>query len=148
MEEGSPLSEQETAALGVYFGGGSWPARMQAAEVEWTISTLYSIIEDQSAQRRPECPDEHRLLRLRGLLIGNVARREVPLANVFLRGERRVLGTSRARKLDLNIRRPPPLYSAVLKINEQVTFMGHASYPKMEQQAAQFEKSERVKRGS
>lgn len=96
MEEGSPLSEEETAALSVYISGGSWPARMQAAEAGWAISTLYSIMEDKGARRRPECPDEHRLLRLRGLLIGNAARREVPTTNVFLQGESRVLAKDRA----------------------------------------------------
>lgn len=87
MDEGSPLSDEEMASLRVYISGGSWPARMQATEAGWAISTLYSIMEDKGAHRRPECPDEHRLLRLRGLLIGNAARKEAPLTNVFLQGE-------------------------------------------------------------
>lgn len=97
MEDGSPLSDEEMASLSVYISGGSWPTRMQATEAGWAISTLYSMMEDKGAQRRPECPDEHRLLRLRGLLIGNAARKEALLTNVFLQGKPGVPAKDRAR---------------------------------------------------
>ncbi|EJF60868.1 5-oxoprolinase [Dichomitus squalens LYAD-421 SS1] len=54
---------------------------------------------------------------------------------------------SRPKIFDLNIRRPPPLYSTVLEVDERVTLVGYTSDPKAEQHAVQFDEQGRVKRG-
>lgn len=45
---------------------------------------------------------------------------------------------SRPKIFDLNIRRPPPLYSAVLEVDERVTLVGYTSDPQAEEHAVQF----------
>ena len=46
---------------------------------------------------------------------------------------------SRPKIFDLNIRRPPPLYSTVLEVDERVTLVGYTSDPEAEKNAAQFD---------
>ncbi|KZT65714.1 hypothetical protein DAEQUDRAFT_731141 [Daedalea quercina L-15889] len=54
---------------------------------------------------------------------------------------------ARPKIFDLNIRRPPPLYSTVLEVDERVTLVGYTSDPQAEQHAVQFDESGKVKRG-
>ena len=54
---------------------------------------------------------------------------------------------SRPKIFDLNIRRPPPLYSTVLEVDERVTLVGYTSDPKAEEHTVQFDEDGRVKRG-
>ncbi|KAI0739668.1 5-oxoprolinase [Daedaleopsis nitida] len=54
---------------------------------------------------------------------------------------------SRPKIFDLNIRRPPPLYSTVLEVDERVTLVGYTSDPQAEQHAVQFDEDGKVKRG-
>lgn len=46
---------------------------------------------------------------------------------------------SRPRIFDLNIRRPNPLYSTVIEVDERVTLVGYASDPEAEAHAIQFD---------
>ena len=54
---------------------------------------------------------------------------------------------SRPKIFDLNIRRPSPLYSTVLEVDERVTLVGYTSDPQAEQHAVQFDEAGKVKRG-
>ena len=54
---------------------------------------------------------------------------------------------SRPKIFDLNIRRPPPLYSTVLEVDERVTLVGYTSDPKAEEHAVQFNDQGKVIRG-
>ena len=54
---------------------------------------------------------------------------------------------SRPKIFDLNIRRPPPLYSAVLEVDERVTLVGYTSDPEAEKNAAQFDERGNLIRG-
>ena len=54
---------------------------------------------------------------------------------------------SRPKIFDLNIRRPPPLYSTVVEIDERVTLVGYTSDPKAEDHAIQFDEDGNVVRG-
>ena len=54
---------------------------------------------------------------------------------------------SRPKIFDLNIRRPPPLYSAVLEVDERVTLVGYTSDPEAEKNAVQFDKRGGLIRG-
>ncbi|KAH8105404.1 5-oxoprolinase [Cristinia sonorae] len=54
---------------------------------------------------------------------------------------------SRPKIFDLNIRRPPPLYSNVVEIDERVTLVGYTSDPKAEEHAIQFDEDGKVMRG-
>jgi 5-oxoprolinase (ATP-hydrolysing) len=54
---------------------------------------------------------------------------------------------SRPRIFDLNIRRPPPLYSTVVEIDERVTLVGYTSDPQAEEHNVIFDEDGRVKRG-
>ena len=54
---------------------------------------------------------------------------------------------SRPRIFDLNIRRPPPLYSTVLEIDERVTLVGYTSDPRAEEHKVLFDENGVVKRG-
>ncbi|TDL23523.1 5-oxoprolinase [Rickenella mellea] len=54
---------------------------------------------------------------------------------------------SRPKIFDLNIRRPPPLYSSVLEIDERVTLVGYTSDPNAGENAVQFDEDGNVKRG-
>lgn len=54
---------------------------------------------------------------------------------------------SRPRIFDLNIRRPPPLYSAVLEVDERVTLVGYTSDPEAEKNAVQFDECGNLTRG-
>jgi len=54
---------------------------------------------------------------------------------------------SRPRIFDLNIRRPAPLYSTVVEVDERVTLVGFTSDPHAEENAVQFHEDGSVKRG-
>lgn len=54
---------------------------------------------------------------------------------------------SRPKIFDLNIRRPPPLYSTVIEVDERVTLVGYTSDPKAEEHAVQFDKDGNITRG-
>jgi 5-oxoprolinase (ATP-hydrolysing) len=54
---------------------------------------------------------------------------------------------SRPKIFDLNIRRPPPLYSTVVEVDERVTLVGYTSDPQAEDHAVQFNEDGKVKRG-
>ncbi|KAF9466756.1 5-oxoprolinase [Collybia nuda] len=54
---------------------------------------------------------------------------------------------SRPKIFDLNIRRPPPLYSSVVEVDERVTLVGYTSDPKAEDHAIQFDEEGNVSRG-
>ncbi|TFK51237.1 5-oxoprolinase [Heliocybe sulcata] len=54
---------------------------------------------------------------------------------------------SRPRIFDLNIRRPAPLYSKVVEVDERVTLVGYTSDTKAEEHALQFNEDGSVKRG-
>ncbi|KAG7087286.1 hypothetical protein E1B28_013264 [Marasmius oreades] len=54
---------------------------------------------------------------------------------------------SRPKIFDLNIRRPPPLYSTVIEVDERVTLVGYTSDPKAEEHAVQFDEQGNVTRG-
>jgi 5-oxoprolinase (ATP-hydrolysing) len=45
---------------------------------------------------------------------------------------------ARPKIFDLNIRRPPPLYSEVLEVDERVTLVGYTSDPKFEENRTVF----------
>ncbi|KDR72862.1 hypothetical protein GALMADRAFT_73290 [Galerina marginata CBS 339.88] len=54
---------------------------------------------------------------------------------------------SRPKIFDLNIRRPAPLYSKVVEVDERVTLVGYTSDPKAEEHGVQFDESGKVVRG-
>ncbi|KAF9220709.1 hypothetical protein BS17DRAFT_714004 [Gyrodon lividus] len=54
---------------------------------------------------------------------------------------------SRPRIFDLNIRRPYPLYSEVVEVDERVTLVGYTSDPKAEENAIQWNEDETIRRG-
>lgn len=54
---------------------------------------------------------------------------------------------SRPKIFDLNIRRPPPLYSNVIEVDERVTLVGYTSDPKAEEHAVKFDEAGKVTRG-
>lgn len=54
---------------------------------------------------------------------------------------------SRPKIFDLNIRRPPPLYSAVLEVDERVTLVGYTSDPEAENNAVRFDERGNLIRG-
>ena len=54
---------------------------------------------------------------------------------------------SRPNIFDLNIRRPSPLYTTVLEVDERVTLVGYTSNPNAADHAVQFDENGRVIRG-
>ncbi|KAH9975282.1 5-oxoprolinase [Lactifluus volemus] len=54
---------------------------------------------------------------------------------------------SRPKIFDLNIRRPPPLYSTVIEIDERVTLVGYTSDPQAEEHQVLFGQNGQIKRG-
>jgi hypothetical protein len=54
---------------------------------------------------------------------------------------------SRPKIFDLNIRRPAPLFSTVLEVDERVTLVGYTSDPKAEEHAVQFDEQGNIIRG-
>ncbi len=54
---------------------------------------------------------------------------------------------SRPKIFDLNIRRPLPLYSEVLEVDERVTLVGYSSDPNANENAIQFDDDGNVNRG-
>src|SRR4051812_48152185 len=53
---------------------------------------------------------------------------------------------SRPKIFDLNIRRPPPLYGAVLEVDERVTLVGYTSDPQAEENMVRFDEAGEVVR--
>ena len=54
---------------------------------------------------------------------------------------------SRPKIFDLNIRRPPPLYSTVIEVDERVTLVGYTSDPQAEANAVQFDEDGKIVKG-
>ncbi|KIJ67449.1 hypothetical protein HYDPIDRAFT_84895 [Hydnomerulius pinastri MD-312] len=54
---------------------------------------------------------------------------------------------SRPKIFDLNIRRPSPLYSEVVEVDERVTLVGYTSDPKTEENAIQWNEQGEIMRG-
>ncbi|KAF8581969.1 5-oxoprolinase [Ramaria rubella] len=54
---------------------------------------------------------------------------------------------SRPRIFDLNIRRPSPLYSAVVEVDERVTLAGYTSDPQVAEHAVVFTEDGKIERG-
>ncbi|KAI0319708.1 5-oxoprolinase [Amylostereum chailletii] len=54
---------------------------------------------------------------------------------------------SRPKIFDLNIRRPPPLYTDVIEVDERVTLVGYTSDPQAEEHAVQFDADGQISRG-
>lgn len=54
---------------------------------------------------------------------------------------------SRPRIFDLNIRRPPPLYSTVVEVDERVTLVGYTSDPQAEEHNIIFTEDGKVESG-
>lgn len=54
---------------------------------------------------------------------------------------------SRPKIFDLNIRRPPPLYSKVVEVDERVTLVGYTSDPKAEEHQVKFDADGNIIRG-
>ena len=54
---------------------------------------------------------------------------------------------SRPKIFDLNIRRPPVLYSEVLEVDERVTLVGYTSDPQAAENAVQFDADGKMIRG-
>ena len=54
---------------------------------------------------------------------------------------------ARPRIFDLNIRRPSPLYSEVIEVDERVTLVGYTSDPKAEEHAIRFDEDGTVGKG-
>ncbi|KJA16587.1 hypothetical protein HYPSUDRAFT_71248 [Hypholoma sublateritium FD-334 SS-4] len=54
---------------------------------------------------------------------------------------------SRPKIFDLNIRRPAPLYSKVVEVDERVTLVGYTSDPEAEEHAIQFDEEGKIVRG-
>lgn len=54
---------------------------------------------------------------------------------------------SRPKIFDLNIRRAPPLYDAVVEVDERVTLVGYSSDPKAEEHKIVFGEDGKVERG-
>jgi 5-oxoprolinase (ATP-hydrolysing) len=54
---------------------------------------------------------------------------------------------ARPRIFDLNIRRPTPLFTEVVEVDERVTLVGYSSDPNAEEHAVQFDEDGNVKRG-
>ena len=70
------------------------------------------------------------------------------LVNIFGSKDLLVIGNqSRPKIFDLNIRRPPPLYSEVVEVDERVTLVGYTSDPKSAEHAVQFDNDGNVARG-
>lgn len=70
------------------------------------------------------------------------------LAYRYLLQDLLVIGNqSRPKIFELNIRRPPPLYSEVLEVDERVTLVGYTSDPKADEHAVQFDEDGKIVRG-
>lgn len=54
---------------------------------------------------------------------------------------------SRPKIFDLNIRRPSPLYSKVVEVDERVTLVGYTSDPKAEEHQVKFDADGNIIRG-
>lgn len=99
LADDSSLSDDEAAALGVYFRCGSWPSSMKAADTEWAVSSCNALMDHLEGEgprnRDVRSIDQVRLRWMRGQLIRSAMRREQPLESVLLPGDaitsRRVL---------------------------------------------------------
>ncbi|KAL1945577.1 hypothetical protein VTO73DRAFT_2428 [Trametes versicolor] len=90
LADDAPLSDDEAAALGVYFRCGSWPSSMKAGDAEWAVSSCNALmdhLEGEGPRSRDVRPiDQVRLRWMRGQLIRSAMRREQPLESVLLPG--------------------------------------------------------------
>ncbi|KAL1940404.1 hypothetical protein VTO73DRAFT_8976 [Trametes versicolor] len=83
LQDESPLTAEESSALGTYIDNGFWADGMQVAEVEWALCTLSSLI-DHSADGRLSFLDEERLLSERDYLLSLVGSRGITLGTALL----------------------------------------------------------------
>lgn len=86
LQDESPLTQEESSALGTYIDNGFWADGMQVAEVEWALCTLSSLI-DHSADGRKVFLDGERLLSERDYLLSLVGSRGITLGTALLHGE-------------------------------------------------------------
>jgi 5-oxoprolinase (ATP-hydrolysing) len=54
---------------------------------------------------------------------------------------------ARPRIFDLNIRRPSPLFSEIVEVDERVTLVGYSSDPKADEHAVKFDDQGKVAKG-
>lgn len=92
---------------------------------------------------------QHALLITKGFKVSNPchwnSRHEL---NACFAQDLLVIGNqSRPKIFDLNIRRPSPLYSTVVEVDERVTLIGYTSNPKATEHAIKFDKVGKVERG-
>ncbi|KAL1945562.1 hypothetical protein VTO73DRAFT_2413 [Trametes versicolor] len=83
------LSDDEAAALGVYFKWGSWSSSLQAADAEWAVSTCNAItnhLETEGPSSALKFIDQGRIENERRYLIDSAMTREKPLTSVLLPG--------------------------------------------------------------
>ncbi|EIW58207.1 uncharacterized protein TRAVEDRAFT_47373 [Trametes versicolor FP-101664 SS1] len=81
------LSDDEAAALGVYFRSGWWSSGMQVADRRWAVNTCNAIsdhLETAKTFSAAKFVNEDLLRRKKGDLILNARGRETPLADVLL----------------------------------------------------------------
>ncbi|KAL1945567.1 hypothetical protein VTO73DRAFT_2418 [Trametes versicolor] len=81
------LSDDEAAALGVYFEWGLWSSSMEANDTEWAISTCNAISDHLETKGPPSAVtfiDQGRLSKEKASLIWTAMHREKPLTNVLL----------------------------------------------------------------
>lgn len=84
------LSDDEAAALGVYFKYGLWSSGLQAADAEWAVSTCNAIsdlLETEGPSSALKFIDQGWIENNRRYLIDSAMRREKPLTSVLLPGE-------------------------------------------------------------
>ncbi|KAH9856858.1 hypothetical protein C2E23DRAFT_882158 [Lenzites betulinus] len=72
----APLSDTEWAALRVYFLTGSWSFGAHAADAEWALSTLTSMIQNDAAEKQL---DRKSFLQVRSKLLHICSRRGIRL---------------------------------------------------------------------
>ncbi|KAL1936945.1 hypothetical protein VTO73DRAFT_3591, partial [Trametes versicolor] len=81
------LSDDEAAALGVYFEYGLWSSGMGAADAEWAVSTCNAFsdhLESTGPSSKLNFIDQEGLGRARRYLIEGAMRRQEPLTSVLL----------------------------------------------------------------
>ncbi|KAL1945570.1 hypothetical protein VTO73DRAFT_2421 [Trametes versicolor] len=83
------LSDDEAAALGVYFKYGLWSSGLHAADAGWAVSTCNAIsdlLETKGPSSALKFIDQGQIEKKRRYLIGSAMRREKPLTSVLLPG--------------------------------------------------------------
>lgn len=84
------LSNEEAAALGVYFSCGSWSSGIRESDAEWAISICNAIsdhLETLETSSGLIFIDQRRLAKEKESLIVKAMRREKPLTHVLLPGD-------------------------------------------------------------